>query len=237
MGSNAAIAKRSSKRRSHFYTTIMLKKHRVVMLPAQKQSMLVEIDRLYLRSLAINDIAKSGDNRNIYILSDEEPVVGDYCMTFIFGHPEGISQVPADDLKTYLLNWHSGSCRKVILTSDVKDLPIPGIPIQFLKEFVEDYFYHKTEFVMVEYELMYKNKRFGGCWQPFPDESPEHEKKHVLKVNHPLNMGVVELCQSSWNKSEVKSIVNKAIYDYIGSHGNIVDANLKIPKSWFDKNL
>ena len=37
-----------------------------------------------------------------------------------------------------------------------------------------------------------------------------------------------------YSEDEVKALVDKAIYDYIGTNGTIVENNLKISKLWFD---
>jgi len=109
-------------------------------------------------------------NQNIYITSDEEIKEGDWFVTTC------TNEIHKSDWIKF--NFDNG--KKIILTTD-QDLNKDGVQAindEFLEWWINN---PSCEWVEVKFELLWLNKRFGGIWQPFPDEQAT-ERKRSYKI-------------------------------------------------------
>ena len=200
------------------------------MLPCNKSKLYLNHGKLNF-SLHDNIVLPDGDKepQHLYITSNEIPKANDWCIND-----------NADTL--YRINGLGGvsGWNKVIATTDTslnQDViarPYPLvhlIPQSFIEHFITEY--NKGNViskVQVEYDLMYLNKRFGGIWQPFPDEFIEvHDKKYVLKIN-PDNTINIQLLKDSWNRDEVIELFKLFSFKYTTLTSNDLH-------KWINNNL
>jgi hypothetical protein len=216
---------------------------KVVMLPTnQKAQIGTNIISLYQQEAIIGGIDHNNklgygqkicestikmQDQHLYIVSDEEIKEDDYVLL-----PNTITQRMSNSDMIDYLSSDSLATKKIIATTDTSlfingtlsypyeestaicKLPQPSQ--SFIDKYIESY--NKGNVitdVMVEYDLMYLNKRLGGTWQPFPDEFIEvHEKKYVLKIN-PDNTINIQMKKDSWTREELTDRCKKILWDYI----------------------
>lgn len=141
------------------------------------------IDRPTLEILGVMPYGKSETqyqiecflaSRNVYITSKEIPKKGDYVL---YGASSIIKcEIDIDTTTEHFKMYGMGAREKIILTTDNKLIKdgIQAIPYDFLNWLSEN---QSCEFVEIEFETLWLNKRFGGTWQPFPDEFATKKKK------------------------------------------------------------
>lgn len=135
-------------------------------------------------------------NLNVYVTKNDEDIHdGDFIIT-----TKGILVHV-----TYLLSPDLEGAAKVVLTSDPA-LTREGVQLtddEFLKWLVRN---SSCEEVEIKFETLWLNKRFGGTWQPFPDETATVRKKDY-KIILPKEEPYTEVQQNSLkvNKEFVKN--------------------------------
>ena len=135
------------------------------------------------------------ENQHIYITSDEEIKEGDWCYNSIN------NTVYKKELNKLSFAYEY----KIILTTDqdlIKD-GVQDIDDEFLEWFVKN---PGCKFVEVKFETLWLNKRFGGSWQPFPDETATVKKK-----NYKIIIPKEELNPTTQVVREAMRIVSKDV--------------------------
>jgi hypothetical protein len=196
-----------------------LKKHQIVMFPTnQKANIIKGIDINYLT--LVENWSGKGNPQHLYILSDEEIKVGDWCLLDQnVGASTGYDIQKCDfaDIKN---GWYgfgimkTGRCQKIIATTDKLRLIIKdefgGIEAQHLpqpsQQFIEKYIesYNKGEIitdVLVEYELQITHDgRINSNTKMWEG----------LKINHKDNTITIKKVKDSYTKAEVIDITLKS---------------------------
>lgn len=137
----------------------------IYILPTPKPSRLHEFGGIWFSH---KEPAECFRNHNLFITSDEKIKDGDWHL-----------KLPNKTIGNYPLNSinpNKGRYKKIILTTDqdlIKD-GVQSVSDEFLEWLVNN---PSCESVEVKFETLWLNKRFGGTWQPFPDEQATESKK------------------------------------------------------------
>jgi hypothetical protein len=135
-------------------------------LPTDKPSRLFKDDfGKLIYSINIDQEQNHFEPQNIYITNDEEIKEGDWCYNSINNN------VYKKEINKLSFAYEY----KIILTTDQSLDGIQKIDDEFLEWFVKN---PSCKFVEVKFETLWLNKRFGGSWQPFPDETATVKKKN-----------------------------------------------------------
>jgi hypothetical protein len=148
----------------------------IFLIPTERQTNLVRIwynvektAFSFRINAEVNDSYK--EYVNIYITDEEELKEGDYIFE------TDINTVNTAD-KDYSRNEFDF---KIVLTNDTTLIEdgVQTIDDDFLEWFVKN---PSCKEVEVEFETLWLNKRFGGTWQPFPDEDATRKKRNYKIV-------------------------------------------------------
>ena len=133
--------------------------------------------------------------QHIYITSDEELKEGDW---WFHSRDKIIFKVTKEDVLVTNQDGIPHGFYKIILTTDTNLIEdgVQAIDDEFLEWFVKN---PSCEFVEVKFETLWLNKRFGGTWQPFPDETAT-----VRKKNHKIIIPKVEPKQETLEEAAEK---------------------------------
>ncbi len=142
--------------------------------------------------------------QNICITNNEEIKEGDWCICLGLTY-KYFKVIDIDSYKLYYDSreyFNKNVCKKIILTTDL-DLIADGVQAidnEFLKWFVKN---PSCEEVEVKFETLWLNKRFGGTWQPFPDEQANERKtnyKIIIPKEEPITLPDVNWQSDITNK-------------------------------------
>lgn len=185
-------------------------KHKVVMLPTEASLLRVEDGELvYGKKICQNTI--NFKCQHLYVLSNEEIRVGDWCISDLAGAKPFIC--------TNLLYAETYNCKKIIATTDTSLSPklhigeivdesypkefrssiLPQPSQSFIQTYIEEYNKRNiiTE-VLVEYEL-------SSSFADIEILNKDFETK--LKINPEDNTITIKKVKDSWNKEEITKIV------------------------------
>lgn len=173
-------------------------------LPTDKPSRLHDYNYTDLLGLS-KEYLQWRQGMHIYITSNEIIKERDYVLS-----DTSIGALYLDGVVNTVEMLAENQWKKVILTTD-QDLIKNGVQAvddDFLKWFISN---PSCEEVEVKSEILWLNKRFGGTWQPFPDEEAIKKKKNY-KIITPKK--VVKHEARVLSKEEVMSERSSA-YEFI----------------------
>lgn len=143
-------------------------------LPTNKATRLHSTGDLFISpnfqlSKTINSVV---EGRNIYITSDEEIKKGDWYLEHTQVRPNRYSVYKRD----YDEEDEPENSKKIVITTDqvLINNGVQAINDDFLEWVVKN---PTCEKIGIGIKTLWLNKRFGGTWQPFPDESATETKK------------------------------------------------------------
>lgn len=145
-------------------------------------------------------ILRRSNARHIYITSDGDIKEGDWCLLDNnVGASTGydVCKCDSSDIKNGWYGFglfYTGRCKKIVITTNqdlIKD-GVEEIDDKFLQWFLKN---QTCEEVYVEVTTLWLNKKFGGTWQPFPDETATQSKK-TYKIIIPKEENLEQLIMS-----------------------------------------
>lgn len=226
-----------------------LKKAKVIMLPTEDKSIIYYTkiggikQHFYTQKLGLK--APEG-NQHLYIITDDEIKEGDWVISL---QDKDIWRAKSNlDVLNKLAeargDWFkliATTDRSLLIWKDINDkergktyLPQPS------QSFIEEYCAKGgIDEVMVEYTgTQWYNKRFGGTWQPFPDEQATI-KRNIVKINS-NNEITIHPIKSSWTKDEVEHLILEIVKDISYGKNELIlhySGDFKDAKKWIKQNL
>lgn len=193
----------------------MFKKHKVVMLPTEKESYIYFIkDKNRIKFDKYSNPAQIPNstnviNQHLYILSDEEIKEGDWYLDLDIDIVSKFSKGDKFDIEVLK------RLKKIIVSTD-KSLESPRPSDSFIKKYCE---LGGIDEVIVEYEEYYKQNR------------PDTELLTRIKIASD-NTITIKPVKENWNREEVIVLLNK--FNNYNSYGDMDNEHFN---KWIEENL
>lgn len=185
-------------------------------------------------------------NQHLYIISDDEINIGDWCVV----NKSGIriyDKTQFSSQKKIIATTNKSLCiEKTAMSADSFDQRVytykdylPELPQHFIKEFINEWNKGNViKEVVVECELRETGRMKESKFNTAPDLectswSAEKDMLPVINTDNTVNINIIN---KFWNRDEVIEILNKLAYDLSGN-GLILDSNLKVNNKWIEENL